>query len=103
MPLLFNKRGIIVLNHSAMEAEFVVYILYSYSGKITYVGYSQGSIERFYWHNVRSKKGFTIRYRPWIMVHIEFYDNKKEAMQREQFLKSGVGRQWIKIHITSNL
>jgi predicted GIY-YIG superfamily endonuclease len=37
------------------------------------------------------------------MVHIEFYDNKKEAMQREQFLKSGVGRQWIKTHITSNL
>ena len=29
--------------------------------------------------------------------------NKKEAMQREQFLKSGVGRQWIKTHINSNL
>jgi putative endonuclease len=86
-----------------MVVEFVVYILFSYSGRITYVGYSQGSIERFHWHNTRSKKGFTTRYRPWKMVHIEFYDNQKEAMAREKFLKTGVGRKWIQTNVTSML
>jgi putative endonuclease len=83
--------------------EHVVYILYSFSGKITYVGYSAFSIERFYWHNQKSKKGFTTRYRPWYMIHIEFFTSKKEALTREKFLKMGIGRKWIKENILNNV
>ncbi len=83
--------------------EFVVYILYSERGLITYVGYSQCSIERFHWHNTKSTKGFTTRYRPWYMIHVEFYESKKTAMEREKFLKTGVGRTWMKENILNQL
>jgi putative endonuclease len=83
--------------------EYVVYILYSFGGRITYVGFSNCSIERFHWHNSKSKKGFTIRYRPWYMIHIEFYNSKKDALKRESFFKTGMGRSWIKENILRNL
>ena len=75
--------------------EYVVYILYSKSYSKRYVGYTSNLIERFKSHNSLSTKGFTIRYRPWFLVHIEFLYDKKETMAREKFLKSGMGRIWI--------
>ena len=34
--------------------------------------------------------------RPWFIVREEQYGTYREARQRENFLKSGVGRKWIK-------
>jgi putative endonuclease len=56
-------------------------------------------ISRFKSHNELGKKGFTIRYRPWQVIYIEFFNTKKEAMNREKFLKSGKGREWTTKHI----
>lgn len=33
-----------------------------------------------------------MRYRPWIVVHIAFFDNRKIALKREKWFKSGAGR-----------
>ena len=52
-------------------------------------------IQRFYSHNFLSKKGYTSRFRPWIVIHVDFFDSKKNALAREKFLKSDVGRKWI--------
>jgi len=46
-----------------------------------------------------SKKGYTSRYRPWEVIHVEFLSSKREALKREKFLKSGLGRKWIRQHI----
>jgi len=81
--------------------EYVTYILYSYSNNRFYIGYSANSIQRFYWHN-NSKKGFTTRFRPWSMIHIEFFETKQEALNREKILKSGKGRDWIKHNFDLN-
>lgn len=75
--------------------EFVVYILYSYSSHRFYVGYSSNLIQRVYWHN-NGNKGFTCRFRPWSVVHVEYFDTKKEALTREGFFKTGKGRNWVK-------
>ncbi len=32
------------------------------------------------------------------MIHIEFFQKKQEAMNREKTLKSGKGREWINQH-----
>ena len=80
--------------------EFVVYIMYSKNHNKTYVGFTSSLIKRFASHNTLGKKGWTIKYRPWEVVHIEVYHHKKQAMQREKFLKSGKGRQWRKQNIT---
>ncbi|KAA3650220.1 MAG: GIY-YIG nuclease family protein [Bacteroidetes bacterium] len=79
--------------------EFVVYILYSEQYSKSYTGFTSNLIERFKSHNALSKKGWTIKYRPWYIIHVEFYSFKKEAMQREKFLKTGAGRDWIKINV----
>ena len=76
--------------------EFVVYILSSESiaGKI-YIGFTSDLVNRMRSHNLLSNKGHTTRYRPWSVIHIEFFSSKSEAMKREKFFKSGVGRAYI--------
>jgi putative endonuclease len=79
-----------------MENTFVVFVLYSASSGKTYTGMTSDLITRFHFHNLKSTKGFTIRYRPWVVIHVEFFTSKAEALNREKELKSGKGREWIK-------
>ncbi len=75
--------------------EFVVYILYSEKFNATYVGYTTDLISRFHSHNSLATKGWTLRYRPWRVMHVEFYETQKQAMLREKELKTGKGRDFI--------
>lgn len=75
---------------------FTVYILYSDKHKKMYIGYTSNLEQRFLSHNGVANKGWTIKYRPWRIIYTEEYENKKAAMDREKFLKSGIGRDWIK-------
>lgn len=79
--------------------EFVVYILFSDRYQKKYIGYTSDLLSRFTSHNKLATKGYTIRYRPWRVVHVEVFESKKEAMAREKFLKTGKGRDWIKKNI----
>ncbi len=76
--------------------EFVVYILFSKKYRKTYVGFTSNLIERIKSHNVLGTKGYTIKYRPWIVVDVQFFSSKKEAMEMEKFYKTGKGRELIK-------
>ncbi len=76
--------------------EFVVYILFSEDYGKTYVGFTSNLIERFKSHNYLSKKGYTIKFRPWQVIYVEFFTTKSEALKREKLLKSGKGREFIK-------
>jgi len=78
---------------------FCVYVLYSFSAKRFYTGMTSDLITRFKFHNEKSTKGHTIRYRPWYCIHVEFFSTKSEALLRENELKSGKGRDWIKSNI----
>ena len=76
--------------------EFVVYILFSKKFNKTYVGFTSNLIARFTSHNILGTKGYTLKYRPWEVVFVEFFKSKQEAVAREQFYKTGKGRQLIK-------
>jgi putative endonuclease len=76
--------------------EFVVYILFSEDYGKTYVGFTSNLIERFKSHNYLSKKGYTIKFRPWQVIYVEFFTTKFEALKREKLLKTGKGREFIK-------
>ncbi|WP_396175065.1 GIY-YIG nuclease family protein [Flavobacterium sp.] len=75
--------------------EYIVYILFSEKHNKTYVGFTSSLIERFKSHNELATKGYTIKYRPWMVLHIEVYQSKNEAIIREKWFKSGVGRDYI--------
>jgi putative endonuclease len=76
--------------------EFVVYILFSEDYGKAYVGFTSNLIERFKSHNYLSKKGYTIKFRPWQVIYVEFFTTKSEALKREKLLKTGKGREFIK-------
>jgi putative endonuclease len=40
-------------------------------------------------------KGWTIKFRPWILIYKEEYELKVDAMKREKQLKSAKGREFI--------
>ena len=75
---------------------FTVYILYSPSHNKIYVGFTSNLEQRLLSHNELGKKGWTIRFRPWKLVHTETYNTKAEALLREKELKGGKGREWIR-------
>jgi len=66
-----------------------------------YIGQTSNLIERFKSHNSLGKKGYTLRFRPWIVAHVEFFGELSEALKREKSLKQGRGRQWIKENVIS--
>ena len=75
--------------------DFVVYILYSERFNKNYTGFTSNLIERFKSHNLLGTKGYTLRFRPWKVIHVEFFNSKSEAMKREKYLKTGIGREFI--------
>jgi putative endonuclease len=75
---------------------FTVYILQSEKFSKTYVGFTSNLEERMKSHNGLATKGWTVKFRPWKILYKEEYASKQEAMQREKWFKSGVGRAFIK-------
>ena len=74
---------------------FTVYVLYSNKFDKHYTGFTSNLKQRFLSHN-KLGKGWTARYRPWIIIYTKTFDLKKEAINYEKWLKSGVGRDFIK-------
>ncbi len=81
---------------------YTVYILYSEKFDKTYTGYTSDLEMRLRSHNEFSKKDWTRSYRPWKLIHTETFQSKSEAIKREKFYKSGVGRQLIHEKYLSN-
>jgi putative endonuclease len=71
---------------------FEVYILRSQSTGRLYTGFSADPDQRLGQHNLGLSKSTKNR-GPWMIVHRESYATRSEAMQREEYLKSGKGRE----------
>ena len=78
---------------------FNTYILYSVNYDKIYIGFTSDIEQRLLSHNEFSKKGWTIKFRPWVLVYSEEFEEKSAAMKREQQLKSAKGRlfAWEKV------
>lgn len=75
---------------------YTVYVLYSVRFDKIYIGFTSDLEDRFKSHNELATKGWTIKFRPWSILHTEIFDSKSEAMKREKQLKSGGGRAFIR-------
>lgn len=73
---------------------YTLYILYSESLDRYYVGYTNGLPRRLSEHN-RSKGKYTDAGIPWILVYSESFASKKDAMDREKFIKSRKSKKFI--------
>ena len=74
---------------------FWVYVLRSLKDGKQYTGYTKDFSRRFQEHNA-GKTESTRRRRPFIVDHLEWYDDEESAKSREKYLKSGWGREELK-------
>ncbi|WP_146660582.1 GIY-YIG nuclease family protein [Anaerohalosphaera lusitana] len=77
---------------------FYVYVLKNDSIGKRYVGQTNDLHRRLAEHNGSSlnPRRYTNKFPgKWVLVHCESYQSRSEAMQREKWLKSGAGRQWL--------
>ena len=47
-------------------------------------------------HNDKRNNGWTKKYQPWEIIHIENFETKTEALKREKQLKTSRGRNFIR-------
>ncbi|MBT1687192.1 GIY-YIG nuclease family protein [Dawidia soli] len=78
---------------------FHVYVLHSLQNDKIYIGYTSDLESRLKSHNELATKGWTIKFRPWTLVHTEVFETKAEAMRREKQLKSARGQEFIRKEI----
>ena len=73
---------------------YYVYVLESLSHHTRYVGSTDNVSKRFEEHN-KGKCRYTKGRSPWKLIYTEEFKTRSEAMQREKFLKSGKGREFL--------
>ncbi len=72
-----------------------VYILRSKKDGTLYTGCTKDLIKRFSLHN-EGKVFATKRRIPYELLYYEAYRNRNDAFEREQYLKTGWGRNYVK-------
>jgi len=74
---------------------YYCYVLQSLKDSGLYIGITKDPKARLEEHNKGTTKSTKGR-RPFRIVHVEIYKDRKEARAMEKYLKSGIGREVIK-------
>lgn len=73
--------------------KYFVYIIQSAEG-YRYTGMTEDVEKRIEEHNNKTLSFWTKRGNNWKLIYSEEFESKTEALKREQWLKSGVGREY---------
>jgi putative endonuclease len=74
---------------------YIVYAIASEKQNYIYVGMTSNLENRLERHN----KGYeyaTAPYKPFRLLYQEVVEDRKKAREREKYLKSGLGREWLR-------
>ena len=74
---------------------YIIYVIKSEVDNRLYVGFTENIERRIKEHNsgkTRSTKGYI----PWVIVYKEEINERSLARQREKYLKSGCGKEFLK-------
>ena len=74
---------------------YFVYVIKSIERNYIYVGLTS-NLERRISQHQDGEERTTRAYRPFKLLHSEKFPIRIEARNREKYLKSGVGKEWIK-------
>jgi putative endonuclease len=72
-----------------METAYCVYIMTNSRKNVLYTGYTSDLARRVQEHKDSVVKGFTQKYKCYILVYYEVTDDIKVAMEREKQIKGG--------------
>jgi putative endonuclease len=76
------------------EKKFIVYVLRSCKTGFRYIGQTNNLERRLQEHENGDTKSIRFQ-RPFTIEYIEKHPTRLEAMRRERWLKTGVGREWL--------
>ena len=74
--------------------KYYVYVIKSIEGH-KYIGMTEDLELRMNQHNDKTLSFWTKRGTDWKLIYKENYNKKTEALKREKWLKSGVGREYL--------
>ncbi|MEX2593071.1 MAG: GIY-YIG nuclease family protein [Anditalea sp.] len=74
---------------------YIVYALQSDKDGRIYVGFTKNVAKRLMEHN-SGKTTSTKGYRPWKVIYQENAETRIGARKREKYLKSGIGKEYLK-------
>jgi putative endonuclease len=75
---------------------FYTYAIKSKERNYIYVGLTNNPDRRIAEHNYKKEKT-TRSYAPFMTILIEKYETRVEARKREKYLKSGIGKEFLKL------
>jgi|SRR5579863_1466177 len=77
---------------------YFIYIIYSYSSNLYYVGYTNNPERRLTEHNTNPRNTFTSKHRPWVMKALfESGISESGAVIIERFIKKQNSRKLIEL------
>jgi putative endonuclease len=85
-----------------MPLPYCVYILFSEKDHLLYIGFSTDIEERITKHNSGANKSTAPR-RPLKLIFCEYYLFKEDALKREGYFKTNMGKKAIKLMLASTL
>lgn len=85
-----------------MILQHCVYILFSKKDHLLYVGHSSNLKKRVVDHNEGKTKSTASR-RPLELIFCEYYLFKEDAIKREKYFKTSMGKKAIKLMLNSTL
>lgn len=81
---------------------FAVYVLYSLKDKLFYIGFTANFSRRMQEHAMGKSKSTACR-RPFVCVLCEHYLCKSDALRREAYFKTNVGKRVLRLMLTDSL
>ncbi len=75
--------------------KYFVYVIKSHEG-YKYTGMTEDLELRLKQHNNNELSFWTKRGSDWTIIYTEVFDNKTKALKYEKWLKTGVGREFLK-------
>ncbi|MDP1688896.1 MAG: GIY-YIG nuclease family protein [bacterium] len=82
---------------------FYTYVLQSAKDNKWYTGSTRDLRERFKQHNSNKIAGYTKNRGPFKLIYYEACLNEQDARSREKYLKSGMGKRYIKNRLKRSL
>jgi putative endonuclease len=74
---------------------FYVYAIKSVNRNYIYVGLTSNLERRFVEHNNGENRS-TKAYKPFVIIFSELFETREKAREHEKYLKSGVGKEFLK-------
>jgi len=81
---------------------YYVYVLKSEVDGSWYIGYTEDIEKRIQQHN-NGESLYTKRKTPWTIIYYEVSFDKYDAIAREKYLKTGMGRRFLKNRLKNQL